>query len=206
MHFATNVFINCPFDLSYRKLLRPLLFCLLDLGFEPRIALERLDSAEQRVMKIIELIEASKFGIHDLSRLQSGSKGEFYRLNMPFELGLDFACRQFKGSKWSAKRLLILEETPFRYQAALSDLAGSDISTHGSKPQKVVEAVRNWINNQNGLNADGPAKIWARFNDFMAANHDALIERGFSKKDITAVDIAELITQMKAWIFTNPSN
>lgn len=206
MPFETDVFINCPFDLSYRKLLRPLLFCLLDLGFEPRIALERLDSGEPRVAKIIELVEASKFGIHDLSRLQADSIGEYYRLNMPFELGLDFACRQYKGGKWSAKRLLILETKPFRYQAALSDLAGSDISTHGDKPQRVVEAVRNWINNQNGLNADGPTKIWARFNDFMAANHDALIARGFSKKDIATIDIAELIAQMKSWIRANPNN
>jgi hypothetical protein len=40
MGFETNVFINCPFDGDYLPLLRPMLFCVLSLGLEPRIALE----------------------------------------------------------------------------------------------------------------------------------------------------------------------
>ncbi|MFL6236225.1 MAG: hypothetical protein ACJ76N_24045 [Thermoanaerobaculia bacterium] len=38
--FEKNVFINCPFDDGYRPLLRPLLFTILHLGFNPKIALE----------------------------------------------------------------------------------------------------------------------------------------------------------------------
>src|SRR5688500_8833266 len=86
MPFATNVFVNCPFDSQYRPLLRALLFTILDLGFEPRLALERLNSGETRIVKILELIEDAKFGVHDLSRIQAEAVGEFYRLNMPFEL------------------------------------------------------------------------------------------------------------------------
>jgi len=73
--FDRCVFVNCPFDTDFARLLRPLVFCILDLGLEPRIALERLDSGEQRVEKIIELIESSKFGIHDLSRLRAMKRG-----------------------------------------------------------------------------------------------------------------------------------
>lgn len=77
MAFRTNVFINCPFDDQYQPILRAVIFCTIDLGFTPRIALERLDSGETRVAKIVELIEASKYAIHDLSRLKANRAGEF---------------------------------------------------------------------------------------------------------------------------------
>jgi len=85
--FEHNVFINCPFDREYYSLLRPLLFTITYLGFNPRIALESSDSGEMRIEKICALIKSSKYSIHDLSRLKAAKKGEFYRLNMPFELG-----------------------------------------------------------------------------------------------------------------------
>lgn len=56
--YASNVFVNCPFDHAYRALLRPLLFTVVYLGYHPRIASERLDSAENRVDKICGLIRA----------------------------------------------------------------------------------------------------------------------------------------------------
>ena len=64
--FSKNVFINCPFDSDYVALLRPLLFTVLYLGYTPRIASERLDSGEPRIDKISELVQRSKFSIHDL--------------------------------------------------------------------------------------------------------------------------------------------
>lgn len=92
--FERNVFINCPFDPEYYPLLRPLLITLVLLGFNPRIALERSDSGEQRIDKICELITNSKYSVHDLSRLKAERKDEFYRLNMPFELGIDYGASQ----------------------------------------------------------------------------------------------------------------
>jgi len=87
--FETNVLINCPFDSKYYELLRPILFTIIALGFNPRIASERLDSSETRIIKIRELIEISRYSIHDISRLICEKKGQCFRLNMAFELGLD---------------------------------------------------------------------------------------------------------------------
>jgi hypothetical protein len=110
--FERSVFINCPFDEAYEPILQAILFCVVFLGFYPRIARERNDSAEVRVEKITSLIEASKYSIHDLSRAQAAKKGEFYRLNMPFEYGIDWACRRWFGSGRNAKRLLELAGWP----------------------------------------------------------------------------------------------
>src|SRR5882672_5229390 len=192
MGFQQNVFVNCPLDDDYLPLLRPLLFSIIYLQLTPRIALERLDSGEPRVQKIISLIKDSKYAIHDLSRLQASTAGEYFRLNMPFELGLDVGCRLFKAGRWSGKRCLILEAEKYRYQAAISDLSNSDIAAHGNEPVNVVSEVRNWLNNEAGLSAPGPNQVWNRFNEFMASNEDALKLRGFSDRDIERLSVAEL--------------
>ena len=143
MVYETNVFINCPFDDEYLPLLRPLLFTILYHKFEPRIATENSDSGLPRIQKIKDLISESKFSIHDLSRIQASRKKEFYTLNMPFELGIDFGCRLYSGINHSEKRFLILEKESYRYMKAFSDINGLDIKSHKNQPLEVVRAVRN---------------------------------------------------------------
>jgi hypothetical protein len=140
--FHKGVFVNCPFDDEYRPLLCPLLFVIAYVGFKPRIALEELDSATPRIQRIIELIRSCRYAVHDLSRLQARKKGEFYRLNMPLELGIDVGCKVFGGRLHASKRCLVLEEQRHRYQAAISDLSGSDIAVHNASPEILVTEVR----------------------------------------------------------------
>ena len=200
MSFDKNVFINCPFDSEYEAILRPIIFCIMFLGFHPRLALERLNSGEPRVSKIIELIESCKFGIHDLSRLQATKKGEFYRLNMPFELGLDVGCRLFKPGVWSQKKCLVLEAERYRYQAAISDISNSDIAVHQNKPELALAAVRNWIAVEAGIRPSGAGAVWSRFVDFMADNYVELKSRSYSDAEIEAQPIGELIQSIQDWL------
>lgn len=201
--FDKSVFVNCPFDSEYVPLLRPLLFTIIYLGFSPRIALEASDSGQPRITKIISLIKASKYAIHDLSRLRATKVGEYFRLNMPFELGVDIGCRLFKGGHWSRKKCLILEAEPYRYQAAISDLSNSDIGVHKNEPREVVNEVRKWLNNQCRLSAPGAAGIWGAFIDFMTDNTVALKARGYSEEDIDGLSIPELIADMRGWVRRN---
>ena len=69
--FNHNVFVNCPFDPDYAPIMQAVLFCLVRFGFNPRIATEQSNAAEPRIDKICELIRASKYSIHDLSRCQA---------------------------------------------------------------------------------------------------------------------------------------
>lgn len=203
MTFEKNVFVNCPFDQQYLPLLRPLLFTVIYLKFKPRIALEAMDAGQARLDKIVRLMADSKFGIHDLSRIESAKAGELSRLNMPFELGLDFGCRLFGSRLQKGKRCLILEAEPYRYKAALSDLSGSDIENHGNEPYRVVGIVRNWLKNVYPMQAAGPAKIASAFTDFMAQNYDDLTAKGFSPRDIEALPVPELIECMEDWVAAN---
>ncbi len=164
--YDKNVFINCPFDDRYFELLRTLVFTVVYFGFNPRISLESSDSGLSRLEKIIRLIQESKYGIHDLSRLQAKSIDEYYRLNMPFELGIDYGLRRF-NPEFSDRRSLILETERYDYMKAISDINGFDIKSHEDIPKKLVECLRSWFSETVGLrNLNSSDKIYSDFIEF----------------------------------------
>lgn len=202
--FERSVFINCPFDKDYEPILQAVLFCVVQLGFLPRIATETTDSGDNRLAKILRLIRESRYSIHDLSRCEASKKGEKYRLNMPFELGMDYGCRQFAGEPWDTKRILILEEKSFRYQAALSDLAGCDIAPHAGDIQAAVRKVRNWLDQASRSDTIGAGRILARYEDFQAWYFERQISLGFSEDDIRDYSTFELLSAMREWVEREP--
>jgi hypothetical protein len=198
--FEHCVFINCPLDKDYEPILQAMLFCIVYLGFSPRLSTERSDSGEGRLEKIRELIESSKYSIHDLSRCQATKKGEHFRLNMPFELGIDYGCRQYFGKGREKKKLLVLEEKRYRYQAALSDLSGCDIEAHGGNFQKAVRKVRNWLVSEAGVAADGANRILGAYADFQEWYYERQLAAGFSEEDIQDYPTNELLGAMNTWV------
>ena len=200
MSYEQSVFINCPFDQEYLPLLRPLLFTVLYLGLKPRIALERADSGELRLSKIAGLIKASRYSIHDLSRSEAAAAGKPYRLNMPFELGIDYGCRLFGRPQQRQKVTLILEAKQHASKAALSDLAGVDVECHHDDPYRMFTLVRNWLKGVCLPTAHGPAYIKAAFTQFMTDDYEALTGEGFSQADIDALPVGELIERLGEWL------
>jgi hypothetical protein len=198
--FETSIFINCPFDVDYETILQVILFTVTFLGFCPRLATESNNSGDVRLDKIRGLIESSLFSIHDLSRCQAKKKGEHYRLNMPFELGIDYGCRQYYGHGRENKRILILEERPYRYQAAISDLAGCDIQTHEADFQKAVRKVRNWLVSEAHIEAAGATRILGAYADFQEWYFERQLAAGFSEDDIQDYPTKELLNAMKLWL------
>lgn len=198
--FDRNVFVNCPFDEDYEPILQAILFCLVRFGLVPRIATERANASETRLDKIRDLIESSKYSIHDLSRCQATVAGEHYRLNMPFELGMDFGCAAFAGIPHRDKSILILEEQKYRYQAALSDLAGSDVEHHDGDYAKAVRKVRNWLATQGGFERVAASKILSEYEDFQEWYFEQQESAGFLEDDILDYSTAELLEAMFEWV------
>lgn len=198
--FDRSVFVNVPYDGQFKSLLRPLLFCLVYAGMTPHLALERRDSGELRFNKIVELIRGSRYAIHDLSRMEASAAGELFRLNMPFELGLDIGCRLFSNDECNNKRCLILDKERYRYQAAISDLAGTDVGAHADEPEEVVAVVRDWLCSDAGCVLPGPSRIWGAFLDFMAWDFERLTADGYSKRDIERRPTMELLSHMRIWV------
>lgn len=209
-NYERNVFINCPFDDKYFDLLQTLIFTIIYYGLTPRISLENSDSGQPRLEKIVQLIKESKYSIHDLSRLQSKSANEFYRLNMPFELGIDYGLRRFNET-FSDKRSLILETERYDYMKAISDINGFDIKSHEDTPVKLVECVRAWCSETIkliGLNTS--QKVYSDFIDFNTvlfqqkmikyqSGHNTTTAEKFAKNEIEEMTIPEYIIEIENW-------
>ncbi len=198
--FGRNVFINCPFDADYLPLARILVFCVLRCGFQPRIATERSDSGEVRVEKIRELIQSSRFSIHDLSRMEPLRPEDLPRFNMPFELGLDLGCRYYGTARLKSKQCLILETERYRYQKVLSDIAGNDIRAHHDDPEQLVQELRDWLRVASGEALLPAAMLWDQFNLFKDRLEMELESLGYSKRDVNALEMAEYIGFVQSWM------
>lgn len=197
--FDRSVFINCPFDKEFEPILQAMLFCIVYLGMRPRVARERADAAEVRVEKIIELIQESKYSIHDLSRARANRAGEYYRLNMPFEFGIDHGCRRFKGSPWADKKMLIVADRQYAYQKALSDIAGNDIETHSGRFDTAIKKVRNWLVNEAEAPNVGARRIINKYVDFQEWYFEKHRAAGAEDADIKQYPTSELLSGMVEW-------
>lgn len=180
------------------------MFGISFLGLTPRLASERNDSGENRLEKIRSLIEGSKYSIHDLSRCQAKKKGEHFRLNMPFELGIDFGCRQYFGNGRESKKFLILEEQRYRFQAALSDISGCDIQSYGSDdqraPQNALRHVRNWLVSEANVTSVAAKRIWGKYSDFQEWYWEKKLGEGADEEEIKQYPTSELLTEMFNWL------
>ncbi len=198
--FEKSVFINCPFDKDFEPILQAIAFCVVFLGFTPRLAPENADNAVPRLERILKIVKESKYGIHDLSRCKAAVAGEYYRMNMPFELGIDHASCRFGDDELSEKAILVLEHTRYDFQKALSDISGWDIEAHGGSWEKAMGRVRNWLVAKADAEKTGLSAIRGKYADFQEWYYERELERGSSEDDIREYPTNELVQAMQEWM------
>ena len=167
--YHKNVFINCPFDDAYKGIMHAIVFAIHDCGFYSRSALEANNSAEVRIEKIQKLIKESRYGIHDISRIELSQNSNLPRFNMPLELGIFMGAKSFGPGNHKLKNCMILDAEPYRYQRFMSDIAGQDIHSHEDKPTTALKKVRNWLANQclvESIKVPGEDAMADRYNSF----------------------------------------
>ncbi len=193
-----SVFVNCPFDNEYFKLLKPLLFTLIYIDLKPRMS-ETSDSGAVRLHKIKEMMETSKYSIHDLSRMEPLENKKLPRFNMPFECGIDFGIKLSNPQKFQDKKFLILEKEQYRYQKVISDISGNDIKAHKNNPEKIIKVVRDWFKPINN-NIPRHKEMWLAYNEFEFDYENILKEEGYNPKDIYELTFSDVIEYMTNWI------
>ncbi len=194
--YNNSVFINCPFDDGFRDLLYAIVFTVYKCGFMPRSALEEDNALHNRLSKIEHILEQCKFGIHDLSRIET-SKKVLPRFNMPFELGLFFGAKKFGDDTQKSKVALVLEKEKYLYQQFISDLNGIDTKAHNNEPKKVIKIVRDWLQAASGKEViEGHLTIiksYAHFNE--KALPEIIQESGLDINDLTFNDFCLLVEE-----------
>lgn len=142
----------------------------MDCGFVPRCALEDDDSSQIRIDKIFRIIGQCQYSIHDVSRTEIDKNTKLPRFNMPLELGICLGAKRFGNGKQKVKKALILDHTPYRYQAFISDIAGQDIQAHDGEPKVVIRRIRDWLRTASRRKTiPGAHIIWNRYREFQEA-------------------------------------
>lgn len=200
MPFETDVFINCPFDDAFAPLLEALLFCVTYAGLTPRLATERLEAGQNRLDKIFALARGARFSVHDLSRCRSAEAGEFLRMNMPFELGLDLGIRRSDPELAAAKRFLVFERDPYDTKRALSDLAGQDVEWHRNQPDEIIRKTRDFLRVEAERDLPGAARIGADYVTFQEWMVEKKLSEGHSERDALRLPTRERLEEMRAWM------
>jgi hypothetical protein len=196
--YDQNVFINCPFDTEYAPLFEAIVFAVNDAGFRPKCARERLDSSEIRLNKIVDLISASRYSIHDLSRTTLDGTNALPRFNMPLELGIDLGCKAYNPD-CRDKSLLIFDAEQYRFQKFVSDLGGQDIHQHGNSARTAVTRVRDWLRTESGKDGiPGGAAIFKRYEAFRADLPDICSELRLDLAELTFADFSYTIARWLA--------
>ena len=195
-HYATDVFLNCPFDAAYRSLFEALVFTVFDCGFRPRCALEIDDSAEVRIHKILRIIEECRFGVHDLCRTELDPESDLPRFNMPLELGLFLSAKHFGDARQRSKRCLVLDRDRYRYQRFISDIAGQDVRSHGSSPRKAIRNVRDWLHNQSSRDTiPSGSVIFERYRSFRRALPRLCAALDLDRDELTYKDYSVIVSK-----------
>jgi len=197
--YETDVFINCPFDDNFAPLLEAMLFCVVYAGLSPRLATERLEAGENRLDKIFNLALGARFSIHDLSRSRSTEAGEFFRMNMPFELGMDLGIRR-SADLPSEKRFLIFERTPHETKRVLSDLAGQDAEAHHDNYEDIIRKTRDFLRVEAARELPGAARITSDYQTFQAWMIEKKVYEGHSERDALRLPTSERLAEMRFWM------
>lgn len=166
--YNDSIFINCPFDPTYKPAFDAIVFAVHDCGFVARCALEEDDGSQIRVQKIFEIISKCRLAIHDLSRVERDRSTKLPRFNMPLELGVFLGAKYYGNSQQKRKACLILDSERYRYQKFMSDIAGQDIKAHENDPRKVISVVRNWLRSYSAAPIPGGSVIGDRYQVFKA--------------------------------------
>ncbi len=177
-----------------------MVFCVTRAGFAPRLASESVEAGQSRLEKILLLIESCRYSIHDLSRAIAKRKGESFRMNMPFELGLDMGRRRAPDERTNNKKFLIFENRPYELKKCLSDLSGVDVAYHKEDFVRVLKNVRDFLRVEAGRQLPGPAALEGEYYTFQGWMTEKKISEGHTAKEATEIPTQERLEEMKNWM------
>src|SRR5262245_38227367 len=116
--YRRTVFLNYPYHHEYARFAMPFYLQSFAVAFTARSAEEEHGSLK-RLDRIVDLVNISAHGIHDLSMLPSE---QMPRLNMPFELGVFYGAKRLGGTAHKAKSGFAFDREHHRHHRALFGL------------------------------------------------------------------------------------
>lgn len=193
---SRDVFLNCPFDAPYKPIFNAAVFTVFRSGFRLRCALEADDAAENRLAKILSIIDQCPYGVHDISRTEADGDPPLPRFNMPLELGIFLGAKRFGSRRHKEKRCIIFDRESHRYQRFMSDIAGQDIHCHLGDAETLIRELAAWLRLHSGVaNLPGGNAIANEYEDFQKALPAIAAERGLEIEELTFADYSDIVVR-----------
>lgn len=201
--YQKQVFINCPFDDTYKPLFRAVVFTVHACGFTARCALEEDNSADVRIQKIIRIIDACHYGIHDISKADLDAGTKLARFNMPLELGIFIGAHHFAPPKHynRNKKFIVMDTEHFRYQRFISDINGQDIKAHDMKEENVIWHVRDFLATSSRTLLPGAAYLTEQYDLFKSALPAICQQLKWTPDKLTFINYVDCAA---VWLKENP--
>lgn len=201
--YQRNVFINCPFDDSYKPLFQAIIFTVQACGFKARCAQEEDNTADIRIQKIIRIIDACHYGIHDISKADLDQNTQLARFNMPLELGIFMGAHHFAPAKHynRNKKFMVMDSEPFRYQKFISDINGQDIKAHDLKEERIIQHVRDFLATSSRTQLAGSEYLFQQHALFKSQLPVICRRLKWTVDQLTFIDFVDCIN---GWLGENP--
>lgn len=168
----------------------------------------------------MEMIADADVSIHDLSLCKclceneeasgsSAKKEEYYRQNMPFELGLAWAITRAHNASSidTRKSILVLEGQPHELSKSMSDASNIDPKPYQGELSKLLKVVRDWFYNQNAKHILPNESIVRKLNSFNSFLYKEAVSQGLrtlkAKDQVNTMHINEWIDKARYWILSN---
>lgn len=106
---------------------------------------------------------------------------------------------------WAVHDILLLDATPYRVSASLSDAAGLDPKIHTNNPEAVIDRIRTFLATKSGENLPGGKYIVDRYRLFKTLLSKSAASRNISLRELKRLDyLKDLQRLMGEWIVKNP--
>ena len=156
-----SVFLNIPYDSTFRRLYVAYISGLTQCGLVPHATLE-ISGGERRLDRILNLIQRCPYSIHDLSRVEVDRNPPFStpRFNMPFELGMAVTWQKMRPDPENYK-WFVFESKNRRLDKSLSDLKGTDPNIHDGTIEGVMRELCNAFQRDDNITPEVPDMLHA---------------------------------------------
>lgn len=202
---ALDVFINCPFDADYKPIFNAMVYTVVRSGYRARCALETDDAAENRLGKIIKIVGECKYGIHDISRTETGGEPPLPRFNMPLELGLWLGAHHLGRDDQAGKRCIVFDSEPYRYLRFISDIGGQDIHAHGCDIPKLIAELAAWLRHlPGGIQAGGGQSVLREYRAFEALLPSLCADKDMTPDELLFADFNLMVAEFVASLTEEP--
>ncbi|WP_244630896.1 hypothetical protein [Aureimonas sp. ME7] len=191
-----DVFINCPFDDTYKPIFNAIVYTVVRSGYRARCALETDDAAENRLFKIIKIVRECRFAVHDISRTAADGNPPLPRFNMPLELGLWLGARHLGGAEQQEKRCIVFDVEQYRFQRFISDIAGQDIHAHGSRIATLISELSAWLRHlPGGEHPGGGEAIMREYEQFEALLPGMCDDMNMTVGELKFTDFNQIVSE-----------